>query len=150
MTQSSPLPAPLPTHRRSRIDEEGIADLVVAFYARARHDHVLGPVFLSALGPEGPEWIPHLERVAAFWSSVMLASGRYLGRPMQAHAALPGLSPDHFDRWLTLFEATAADLFQEREATAFALRARRMAAALEQGIGLSRDGDPGSGAAQTS
>lgn len=124
--------------RRSRIDEDGIAELVVAFYAKARHDPVLGPVFLAAIGPADEAWIPHLERVCAFWSSVMLASGRYLGRPMQAHAALPGLGEAHFQRWLELFGQTARELFAEREALAFTLRAERMAEALKAGIVTAR------------
>lgn len=124
--------------RTSRIDHDSIADLVVAFYAKARRDPVLGPVFMDAIGPDDDAWVPHLQRVCAFWASVMLATGQYLGRPMQAHAALPGLGPDHFTRWLALFGETAREIFAEREATAFTLRAERMADALKHGIAAAR------------
>jgi len=124
--------------RFSRIDESAIAELVVAFYAKARRDPLLGPVFVRALGEDETGWIPHLERVAGFWSSVMLATGRYQGRPMQSHAALPGLDAAHFDRWLALFGETADDLFAAREAMAFKLRAAKMAEALSQGIASAR------------
>lgn len=123
-----------PVARLSRIDADAIAELVVAFYAKARQDALLGPVFLAAIGPEDEAWIPHIQRVCAFWESVMLATGRYLGRPMQAHAALSGLGSNHFARWLELFGETAREIFAEREALAFTLRAEKMAAALQHGI----------------
>ena len=42
---------------------------------------MLGPIFNNAIA----DWPEHLEKLTAFWSSVMLTSGRYKGNPMAAH-----------------------------------------------------------------
>ncbi|QJE71888.1 group III truncated hemoglobin [Aerophototrophica crusticola] len=127
------------TERFETIDDESIADLVIAFYDKARYDPLLGPVFEQAVGTDDEAWKHHLLKVHAFWSSVMLATGRYGGRPMQAHAMLPGLGPDHFRRWLALFAETAASLYVPEAAAQFQEKAERMAAALMQGIAMARE-----------
>lgn len=61
------------------ITEDSIKDLVDRFYAKVHNDSQLGPVFNRAIGENDQDWEPHLERMYAFWSSVMLTSGRYHG-----------------------------------------------------------------------
>ena len=111
------------------VDEAMIARLVHGFYALARRDQVLGPIFEARVA----DWPAHLQRMGAFWSSVMLMSGRYHGQPMTAHSALP-IDAEHFDRWLALFEQSARALCPEAAADAFVERARRIAESLELGI----------------
>ena len=53
----------------------------------------------------------HLEKMYAFWSSVMLTSGRYKGDPVATHRKLADVAPPMFGEWLDLFEATATELF---------------------------------------
>ena len=118
---------------RTGIDEEMIRTLVHAFYDRIRADAVLGLIFAARIG----DWEPHLERMCAFWSSVTLMTGRYHGRPMQAHAPLP-IGGAHFDRWLALFAATAHDVCPPAAADYFIDRARTIAESLELGIGTHR------------
>ncbi|MDX2155429.1 MAG: group III truncated hemoglobin [Hyphomicrobiaceae bacterium] len=118
---------------RTGIDEAMIHRLVHAFYDRVRADEVLGPVFDERIA----EWPPHLERMCAFWSSVVLMTGRYHGRPMQAHSRLP-VSGMHFDRWLALFEATAAEVCPAPAAELFVEKARMIAQSLELGIATFR------------
>ena len=65
----------------SQIDEAGLERLVHAFYARVREDAELGPVFNDAIA----DWPEHLDKLTAFWSSVMLTTGRYKGQPVPAH-----------------------------------------------------------------
>ena len=50
---------------RSGLDEAAIERVVRAFYAAARGDPLLGPVFGRVA-----DWEPHIARVCAFWSSV--------------------------------------------------------------------------------
>jgi hemoglobin len=115
------------------IDEAMIRRLVHTFYDRVRVDDTLGPLFAARI----KDWPPHLERMCAFWSSVALLTGRYHGRPMQAHAALPVGGVD-FDRWLTVFEATAAEVCPPAAATLFVEKARMIAASLEMGMATFR------------
>lgn len=114
---------------RTGIDEAMIARLVQAFYGKVRQDALLGPVFDERIA----DWEPHLRRMCAFWSSVVLLSGRYHGQPMEKHLPLP-VDSRHFDRWLTLFEETAHDVCPPTAAAHFAGRARRIAESLELGI----------------
>jgi hemoglobin len=114
---------------RTGIDEALIHTLVHRFYDRIRADDILGPVFAARI----TDWEPHLARMCAFWSSVTLHSGRYGGRPMQAHTPLP-VSGAHFDRWLALFGATADELGPPNAADEFKAKARMIAASLELGV----------------
>ncbi|MDI1326258.1 MAG: group III truncated hemoglobin [Brevundimonas sp.] len=111
------------------IDEPMIARLVDAFYDRVRLDPLIGPVFAERIS----DWGPHLEQMKLFWSSVALMSGVYHGRPMPKHLPLP-VDARHFDRWLELFEATAAEVCPPAAASHFIERARRIAESLELGI----------------
>ena len=121
--------------------EDQIEDLVVTFYARIRQHPSLGPIFERVIGPD---WTPHLKLMCDFWSSVMLTTGRYKGRPIPAHARInlehqgateaPLIQPEHFAEWLALFEATARDLFEPDLAAAFLAKARRIAESLKLGF----------------
>lgn len=114
---------------RTGIDEAMIERLVRAFYDRVREDALLAPVFAERI----EDWELHLERMYAFWSSVALLTGRYHGQPTAKHQPLP-VDARHFDRWLTLFEATARDLCPPAAAEHFIERARNIAQSLELAI----------------
>ena len=114
------------------IDEKMIEKLVHSFYARIRTDALLGPIFDSRIR----DWDPHLQRMCAFWSSVVLSSGVYHGAPMRMHMPLP-VEAQHFDHWLAVFEQTARELFSETVAEYFMEPARRIALSLELGIASS-------------
>lgn len=120
------------------IDDPAIAELVVDFYTRARHDPLLGPVFLEAIGTTDEAWAEHLRRIADFWSSVLLATRRYQGRPMVVHAALPRIGPDHFARWLALFEQTARDRFTPGAADRFIEASQRIGRSFQAGLAMVR------------
>jgi hemoglobin len=116
---------------KTGITEEMIAALVRQFYLHVRENEVLGPVFETRIA----DWEPHLERMTAFWSSVALMSGRYHGRPMDAHLPLP-VDAAHFDIWLNIFEKTAHEVCPPEAASHFIERARRIAESLELGIAM--------------
>ncbi|RXT43594.1 hypothetical protein B6S44_28225 [Bosea sp. Tri-44] len=120
--------APLP----ERISEELIAELVGTFYGRVRQDPLIGPIFVAKLGDD---WGPHLAKLCAFWSSVTLMSGRYRGKPQQVHMPLP-LEMLHFERWLTLFEATVTELCTGPAAFLFLDRAHRIADSLQISLNI--------------
>lgn len=102
------------------VNENSIADVVDTFYGAIRHDRLLGPIFASVIGDE---WAPHLTKMKAFWSSVLLASRTYKGNPMIAHLRLPRLTQGHFERWLQLWRETAAALCSTELAELFVERA---------------------------
>ena len=116
------------------ITEPMIRTLVHTFYARVRIDPLLGPIFNRAI----QDWDAHLDKLCAFWSSVTLMTGRYKGTPMQAHAALPEITPAHFERWLAIFQATAIKTGPPDAAGVFVDRANRIAESLQLGIALHR------------
>lgn len=118
---------------RTGITEAMIEQLVRAFYDKVRADEMLSPVFSAKIS----DWEPHLQQMFAFWSSVALMTGRYHGTPMVKHMRLP-VDADHFDRWLSLFEATARELCPPQAAEHFIERARRIATSLELGVANGR------------
>jgi hemoglobin len=118
---------------RTGIDEPMIERLVRSFYAGARLDPLIGPVFANKV----LDWEAHIARMCAFWSSVTLMSGRYHGQPMVAHLPLPVGTP-HFDRWLEIFVHTAEEICPPPAAAHFFDRAHRIAESLELGIAARR------------
>jgi hemoglobin len=116
------------------ITEAVIRNLVHAFYARVRCDSVLGPIFNTRV----QDWPTHLDKLCAFWSSVMLMTGRYKGTPMKAHVELPEIAPEHFQRWLALFQSTAREICPDAAARLFVERSERIAQSLQLGIALHR------------
>lgn len=114
---------------RTGIDEAMIERLVRTFYDRVRADATLGPIFEQAVD----DWEAHLRTLMDFWSSVTLTTARYDGRPMPVHVRL-GPGPEHFDRWLTLFRQTAAEVCPPAAAALFVDRAERIATSFQMGI----------------
>ena len=110
--------------------EELIHAVVHGFYSKVREDGELGPVFNRVIS----DWGPHLEKMCAFWSSVMRISGRYHGNPMAAHLRLKAARPEHFQRWLSLFGETARELCPPEIAEAFTSRAENIARSLQLGM----------------
>src|SRR6267142_2454002 len=114
-------------HDLVRISEEGIRRLVDAFYVKVRRDPELAPIFLRAIPGD---WQPHLNKMYAFWSSVMLTTGRYKGNPVVKHLVIPGIRPHLFERWLALFNETCGELFVEGIGEEFRVKAARIAESL--------------------
>lgn len=118
------------------ITEDALRLLVQRFYARVRGDALIGPVFNRAIA----DWPEHLEKLQAFWSSVMLTSGRYKGRPLPAHAKhADEIDAASFQRWLSLWRETTDQMFAPPIAAAFQVKAGRIAESLALGIAYSRD-----------
>jgi hemoglobin len=113
------------------LNKESIATLVHTFYDDVRADAVLAPVFNNAIGEH---WETHLGRMVDFWCTTMLKTQQFQGNVFGKHMALGGVEPEHFRRWLLLFEATAARLFEAPLAAEFTLVARRIAASLQFGF----------------
>jgi hemoglobin len=124
--------APLP----DALDERMIHDVVHGFYGEIRNDDLLGPIFNSAIVPDA--WPRHLGRMCDFWSSTLLRSGRYEGRPLPPHLSISGLGEEHFRRWLTLFRATVTRICPPEVAALFMDRAMRIAHRFRLAVSFSR------------
>ena len=111
--------------------EELLSILVDQFYAKVREDEVLGPIFNGAIA----DWPEHLGKLSAFWSSVMLTSGRYKGSPIASHLKHSGaIRPAMFDRWLQLWRQTARETLDEHGAANVIAKAERIAESLQLGM----------------
>ena len=109
------------------LDEPTLERLVRSFYDAARRDPMIGPLFAHV-----HDWEAHIANICAFWSSVALMTGRYHGQPMAAHLKLP-LEPQHFARWLALFEETVRATCPEPSVAYLMEKAHRSARSLELG-----------------
>ncbi|MEN1971381.1 group III truncated hemoglobin [Luteimonas sp. MJ204] len=110
-------------------DEAGITRLVHAFYARARVDWLLGPVFEATV----EDWDAHLDTLVRFWCSVLLRAGSYRGNPMAAHRPL-GVNDQHFARWLALWDVTAREVLPKAQARHVFETAQRIGSSLRIGL----------------
>ena len=122
-------PAPPPT-----LDQAAIARLVARFYARVRADDEIGPVFARAVH----DWPAHEAKIVAFWASVALGARSYRGNPMVVHRGVAGIDAAHFERWLSLWRLTVADVLEPEAATVMIEHAERIGRSLREGLDLSR------------
>ena len=105
-------------------------DLMVDFYERAFADPSLGPIFTDVAKMDLDEHIPV---IVDFWESMVLGTGNYAARgrnPMLLHKQLAEktpLLPEHFDRWLKLFELSVDRRFEGQRAEMIKQRARQIA-----------------------
>jgi hemoglobin len=113
------------------VDEGTIRRLVDAFYTAVREDELLGPVFARHVR----DWAVHLPKMYDFWSTVVLRTGRYAGRPVEAHERIPGIGAAHFARWLEVWEGTVREVVPEGARGAFTVSAERMARAMLAQLG---------------
>ena len=117
------------------ITEERLRELVHLFYGRVRQDDLIGPVLNAAID----DWPEHLDRLQAFWSSVMLTSGRYKGRPLPAHVKHgDSIRQASFERWLELWRQATEDVLPPAAAAAMQEKAERIAESLSLGIAFAR------------
>lgn len=112
----------------TEIDDSALERVIPLFYAQVRRDAELGPIFNEAIG----DWPEHLERLVAFWSSVMLTSGRYKGNPVRAHAKhRDRMTPALFDRWLAIWRNVTDEHLSPAAAAALQDKAARIAESLK-------------------
>lgn len=118
------------------LDEALVRQVVETFYARARQDPVIGPVFNAAIAE--PDWPEHIATITDFWASMLLGVARYQGRPMPKHLGIPGLADEHFRTWLRLWGETVVELCPPNVAAVFIDRAERIGHNFRLGLRLRR------------
>lgn len=113
---------------KARLDEASLGRLVTLFYEQVRQDPELGPIFNEAI----EDWPDHLAKLTDFWHAVMLTSGRYKGNPMMQHLRHGArIRPEHFDRWLALWDIATAETMPPEHAEILQAKARRIGETLQ-------------------
>lgn len=119
------------------IDPAFVSQMVDTFYAKVRQDDLLGPIFERRV----EDWPHHLDRMKAFWGSILHQSGGYSGNPMLKHVAIPAIAAPEFRRWLALFDQTLDQIETHPDARRLiAGKARTIADSLLTAIHIHRDG----------
>lgn len=116
---------------RDLSDRADLEVLVRSFYRQAATDDLLGPVFEAAQ----VDWAGHIPKLVEFWAGQLFGERGYDGNPLQAHRPLQAdtpFRPEHYERWLALFEDTVDDWFVGPTADLAKTKARKMAHALER------------------
>lgn len=115
-----------------RVGEEALRRVLWRFYARVMADDLLSAVFQHKLGPfPKAAWPMHIMRLEGFWRAVMQGPSEYRGQPGPAHRGL-GISAEHFERWLMLWEQTLQEELPVTEAGEMLTLARKMRPSLER------------------
>ena len=109
------------------ITAEQISNLVDRFYGRVRADSRLAPIFEQRVNGK---WPAHLAKMKQFWSSVLLRTGEYKGKPVPVHARLTEVQTEDFVIWLDLFRATVAETFEPEAQPIVIEAAERIASSL--------------------
>lgn len=112
-------------------DHNSIVLLVDSFYAKARKDDLIGPVFNEVIGDH---WDEHLPTMYKFWGDILLNKNEYEGNPMFVHKQLNAripLQPQHFERWKKLFVETVRELFEGDKAALAEQRAVSIATVMQ-------------------
>lgn len=76
-----------------------LKNLLHHFYADVRQDELIGPIFNARIH----DWPSHLDKIGSFWARQAGGPSGYAGGFGAAHRSL-GLQPEHFHRWLGLWE----------------------------------------------
>jgi hemoglobin len=112
--------------------EDDVRLLVDKFYEKVNKDPLLSPVFNEEAGVN---WEEHLPKMYKFWSTQLLGTGSYSGRPFPPHMELK-IGKEHFERWLDLFLSTVDEYFTGPVAETARTKAKSIAAIFQYKLGL--------------
>ena len=130
-----PLTRPLNREVPPGIEESAIRTMVDAFYDRVRAHETLGPLFAGLI----TDWEAHMPKMYAFWSSAVLRTGQYSGRPIEVHIGLPGVDASHYRLWIDLWEEVVNEHMPPEAASIFVDLAMRMGKVMTEQYGADAD-----------
>ena len=114
--------------KHQEINTQAIEKLMDVFYAKIRADKSgVGDIFNTAIGTSDEQWNTHKQKIANFWSGLLLGIGDYNGQPLKAHLDLPPFPREFFGIWLRLFEGSLDSLFEESPKTQILQKAQMIA-----------------------
>jgi len=83
-----------------------IENLIAEFYKKAIQDELIGKFFTTVMVLD---WNKHIPIICNFWDSLIFDAHNYKGNPMLKHIELSRkekLMPNHFERWLLIWNQT--------------------------------------------
>jgi hemoglobin len=110
--------------------EADVQTLVDAFYLKVQNDELISKYFAAT------DWQNHLPKMYDFWHSLIFLTGKYKGFPFAAHAGLPGLSKQHFERWLQIFLQNVDEYFAGENADVMKNKAQQIATVFMLRLGI--------------
>ncbi len=116
-------------------DRKDIDLLMRAFYSKAISDDVIGYIFTDVAKLDLAH---HLPIIGDFWETIVFQTGAYSkhGRnPLQVHGELNRMTPllpEHFERWLEIFDQITDELYAGERADFIKLRAHAIAGRMLQ------------------
>lgn len=124
--------------------KEDIESLMVRFYSKALADETIGHYFTKVVPLDMEKHIP---LITDFWESVLFEKGGYHGNVMQVHEKIHQLDAfrdEHFNRWVSLFTATIAEMYEGDAAEKLKQRATSIATVMKiktiyGGIGMRKN-----------
>jgi dephospho-CoA kinase len=82
--------------KRMLVNREDIEFMVKSFYSKVLDDEILSPFFHKI------DFQNHLPKMIDFWCFVLIGTTGYTTNVIEKHLHMP-LKPEHFDRWLQIF-----------------------------------------------
>ena len=89
---------------RRDIRDEDLNDVLTEFYAIIGVDPLLARYFAEI------DMSEHMPKIVAFWSTLLFRTRSYTGNAFRPHMAMPGLTGDHFARWVATLESVVDSL----------------------------------------
>ncbi len=118
-----------PDQRRDLHDED-LSGLLASFYATLDRDPLLAPYFALL------DMSAHLPRIVDFWSTIVFHTGRYSGNAFKPHLEMPGLTAEHFARWVATLEQVVDARYSGENASAMKGLAHRIAYSMQVRLGI--------------
>jgi hemoglobin len=105
-------------------------ETLVAFYALVEAEPFLAPYF------EAIDMTAHMPRIESFWATLLFHTGSYSGSAFQPHLVMPGLTSQHFERWVATLEATLDARFVGPRTEQMKALAHRIAYSMQLRLGI--------------
>jgi hemoglobin len=77
-----------------------------------------------------------MPRIVAFWSTMLFHTGRYSGSAFRPHLEMPGLTGEHFARWLATLESVLDARFAGPNTRTMIELAHRIAYSMQLRLGI--------------
>jgi len=108
-----------------------IEKFIAAFYEKVKTDELIGYIFTDVAQMN---WETHIPVIVDFWETILLNNPVYKRNAMEVHYALNKkvpLQPEHFERWLQLFNNTLDEYFEGPVTTLAKTRAKAIGAVMQ-------------------